>query len=183
MASGHVNRKGRTHGCTDQACDVKSLLTNPEPSTHGPFRPFARCRNMSGVGAKQKCRAHARSDAIDPEPTLCRCAKQREVCPLLTFTPARRSETTCLNLLRLRRNHFRTDRCKTRWVGVRRLRISARISRQRSLPWLRLLQSRRRGNRCELESSGAHIDERQQPPSPVWFPPAFPLFRSPPRHT
>ena len=32
MASGHVNRiKGRTHGCTDQACDVKILLANSEP--------------------------------------------------------------------------------------------------------------------------------------------------------
>jgi hypothetical protein len=36
MASGHVNRiYGRTHGCTDQACDVKISLANPEPSTHG----------------------------------------------------------------------------------------------------------------------------------------------------
>ena len=36
MASGHVNRiKGRTHGCTDQCCDVKNLLANSEPSTHG----------------------------------------------------------------------------------------------------------------------------------------------------
>ena len=26
---------GRTHGCTDQQCDVKILLANSEPSTHG----------------------------------------------------------------------------------------------------------------------------------------------------
>ena len=40
MASGHVNRiyRRRTHGSTDQACDVKILLANPEPSTHGTFR-------------------------------------------------------------------------------------------------------------------------------------------------
>jgi hypothetical protein len=40
MASGHVNRalKGRTHGCTDQACNVKILLANSEPSTHDPKR-------------------------------------------------------------------------------------------------------------------------------------------------
>ena len=36
MASGHVNRasRGRTHGRTDQACNVKILLANSEPSTH-----------------------------------------------------------------------------------------------------------------------------------------------------
>jgi hypothetical protein len=26
---------GRTHGCTDQTCNVKILLANSEPSTHG----------------------------------------------------------------------------------------------------------------------------------------------------
>ena len=41
MASGHVNRiKGRTHGCTDQLCDVKNVLANSEPSTHGTSRRF-----------------------------------------------------------------------------------------------------------------------------------------------
>ena len=35
--------KGRTHGCTDQACDVKILLANSEPSTHGPSRHLASC--------------------------------------------------------------------------------------------------------------------------------------------
>ena len=40
--AGHVNRTtGRTHGCTDQACDVKILLANREPSTHGTSRQFA----------------------------------------------------------------------------------------------------------------------------------------------
>ena len=32
MASGHASRiKGRTHGCSDQACDVKKVLANAEP--------------------------------------------------------------------------------------------------------------------------------------------------------
>ena len=36
MASGHVTAlTGRTHGCTDQQRDVKILLANSEPSTHG----------------------------------------------------------------------------------------------------------------------------------------------------
>jgi hypothetical protein len=39
---------GRTHGCTDQAANVKKALANAEPSTHGTkrtwrdFRPFVR---------------------------------------------------------------------------------------------------------------------------------------------
>ena len=35
MASGHVNRtnRGRTHGRTDQACDVKIFLANLVGST------------------------------------------------------------------------------------------------------------------------------------------------------
>src|SRR5271169_2068285 len=32
---------GRTHGCTDQACYVKILLANSEPSTHGTKRTCA----------------------------------------------------------------------------------------------------------------------------------------------
>src|SRR5215469_18134789 len=38
---------GRTHGCTDQQCDVKISLAHSEPSTHGTkrtwrdVRPFA----------------------------------------------------------------------------------------------------------------------------------------------
>jgi hypothetical protein len=30
---------GRTHGCTDKQCDVKILLANSEPSTHGTELP------------------------------------------------------------------------------------------------------------------------------------------------
>ena len=38
--------KGRTHGCTDQACDVKIFLANLEPSTHGPKRHFAASQQL-----------------------------------------------------------------------------------------------------------------------------------------
>ncbi len=51
MASGHVNRTQRpNNGCTDQACNVKILLANSEPSTHGPSRRLLRCGDMSDVG-------------------------------------------------------------------------------------------------------------------------------------
>jgi hypothetical protein len=48
MASGHVYT-GRTHGCTDQACDVKILLANPEPSTHGTKRRKSMSAQMSAI--------------------------------------------------------------------------------------------------------------------------------------
>jgi hypothetical protein len=38
------------HGCTDQPCDVKILLANSEPSTHGPQRTF---RDSGGESAFQ----------------------------------------------------------------------------------------------------------------------------------
>jgi hypothetical protein len=42
MASGHVNRTKRPNTWLHRpACDVKILLANPEPSTHGPERHFA----------------------------------------------------------------------------------------------------------------------------------------------
>ena len=54
MASGHVNRTKRPntwlHRPTLQ--NVKKALANPEPSTHGTKRQFARCKAMSGVGVK-----------------------------------------------------------------------------------------------------------------------------------
>ncbi len=53
MASGHVNCTQRPNTCcTDQACDVKILLANSEPSTHGPMRHLVRCSDMSGVEVK-----------------------------------------------------------------------------------------------------------------------------------
>ena len=39
MASGHVNRANRPNTwLLRPTCDVKILLANPEPSTHGPER-------------------------------------------------------------------------------------------------------------------------------------------------
>jgi hypothetical protein len=53
MASGHVNRiYGRTHGSTDQACDVKISLANPEPSTHGTFETSRDVRSLVAIGGK-----------------------------------------------------------------------------------------------------------------------------------
>ena len=44
--------KGRTHGSTDQACDVKISLANPEPSTHGTKRTCRSAHRMSAFGDK-----------------------------------------------------------------------------------------------------------------------------------
>src|SRR6516162_8517634 len=44
--------KGRTHGCTDQLCDVKILLANSEPSTHGTKRTSRPTQPMSAFGGK-----------------------------------------------------------------------------------------------------------------------------------
>ena len=55
MASGHASRIiGRTHGCSDQTCDVNKVLANTEPSTHGTFQtkcPFVR----QFTGLEQTC--------------------------------------------------------------------------------------------------------------------------------
>ena len=44
--------KGRTHGSTDQACDVKISLANPEPSTHGTKRTSGNVRPMFAFGGE-----------------------------------------------------------------------------------------------------------------------------------
>ena len=51
MASGHVNRSKRPNTWLHrpQACDVKILLANSEPSTHGPERRSLRRSGMSEV--------------------------------------------------------------------------------------------------------------------------------------
>jgi hypothetical protein len=43
MASGHVNRTSKAEhmAAPTNAANVKKALANAEPSTHGPFRPFA----------------------------------------------------------------------------------------------------------------------------------------------
>jgi hypothetical protein len=66
---------GRTHGCSDQCCNVKILLANPEPSTHGPSRHFAakqssgRFRREADIDWQAK---PAGSVANDPKRTLVR---------------------------------------------------------------------------------------------------------------
>ena len=40
---------GRTHGRTDQVCDVKKVLANPEPSTHGTKRTCGGGPTMSAL--------------------------------------------------------------------------------------------------------------------------------------
>ena len=42
--------KGRTHGCTEQACDVKKALANSEPATHGPSRHSRHCKIWNAIG-------------------------------------------------------------------------------------------------------------------------------------
>src|ERR1700720_1465231 len=41
-----------THGCTDQPCDVKILLANSEPSTHGTSRKSRSGAIMSAFAAQ-----------------------------------------------------------------------------------------------------------------------------------
>jgi hypothetical protein len=55
MASGHVNRTQRPNTWLHrpQACDVKILLANSEPSTHGPSRQFPRLTLSVAIGAKR----------------------------------------------------------------------------------------------------------------------------------
>ena len=52
MASGHVNRIYRPNASlTDQRCDVKIVLANSEPSTHGMERPHVDGRLRAAVAA------------------------------------------------------------------------------------------------------------------------------------
>ena len=52
MASGQVNRiNGPNTWLHRPACDVKILLANSEPSTHGTSRHFAAMRNLVAIGA------------------------------------------------------------------------------------------------------------------------------------
>jgi hypothetical protein len=53
MASGHVNRTNRPNTWPHRpACDVKILLANLEPSTHGAFRTRTRSRTTVAVGSQ-----------------------------------------------------------------------------------------------------------------------------------
>ena len=54
MASGHANRsKGRTHGCSDQICNVKKVLANTEPSTHGTSATLRSAALTPDLGAER----------------------------------------------------------------------------------------------------------------------------------
>jgi hypothetical protein len=53
MASGHVNRANRPNTwLLRPMLQMKILLANPEPSTHGPSRHFAPHVNYVALGAK-----------------------------------------------------------------------------------------------------------------------------------
>jgi hypothetical protein len=54
MASGHANRANRPNTWLHRTrpCDVKILLANPEPSTHGTSATYAIVRKKSASGAK-----------------------------------------------------------------------------------------------------------------------------------
>jgi hypothetical protein len=53
MASGRVNRTNRPNTWLHRPiCDVKILLANSEPSTHGTFLPCQPRRAMSAIGGR-----------------------------------------------------------------------------------------------------------------------------------
>jgi hypothetical protein len=54
MASGHVNRTYRPNTWLHRPMlqNVKKVLANPEPSTHGSSRQLVRCRAMSEVAGR-----------------------------------------------------------------------------------------------------------------------------------
>jgi hypothetical protein len=70
MASGHVYRAHRPHGCSDQCCDVKILFANPKPSTHGPSRHIAPPRDLGryqSIAEVDGQPSIAEGDARDPK--------------------------------------------------------------------------------------------------------------------
>ena len=53
MASGHANRTQAEHmAAPTQACDVRKVLANPEPSTHGTKRTHEGKLTMSACEGK-----------------------------------------------------------------------------------------------------------------------------------
>jgi hypothetical protein len=79
MASGPAP-KGRTHGCTDQARDVKISLANPEQSTHGTKRPFVLVMSGYGTsadGVAELVRSHLEktNSSLKDEPDGTRCCQ------------------------------------------------------------------------------------------------------------
>ena len=53
MASGHANRTQAEHmAAPTQACDVRKVLANPEPSTHGTKRTSRAFSYLSALRGK-----------------------------------------------------------------------------------------------------------------------------------
>jgi hypothetical protein len=72
MASGHEYRTRRPNTWLLRPTpQVKILLANPEPSTHGPSLPLAGCRCMSVHRSRPEvCSRGASSAASDPKRTI-----------------------------------------------------------------------------------------------------------------
>ena len=99
MASGHVNRAERSnYGCTDQACDVKILLANSEPSTHGPFRRLPRCSDTSIVGGPADIIRASRKSRLNRGARL---IQTTELCQGGSKDDVRQQEDCCESVVRM----------------------------------------------------------------------------------
>src|SRR5262245_12713952 len=78
MASGHVNRTRRPNTWLLRPdCDVKKVLANMEPSTHGTFRPSA----PVGISALLRKRTHANLRADPGSGAVSEQSGQADRCP------------------------------------------------------------------------------------------------------
>ena len=127
--------KGRTHGCTDQAANVKKVLANSEPSTHGTSRHFVRCSDMSEVG---RCK---------PEVTSSQ-PKRRDRPPRRQGTPRQLARTRDENIPSRKRSFLGARECRMipdsilntelagsyrkSWTSIQRPNLVGGTPRQRS---------------------------------------------------
>jgi hypothetical protein len=72
MASGHVSRIGRPDTWLHRPMlqNVKKVLANPEPSTHGTNRTSSAGLTMSVDRGRPEVAGHGQNDANDPTRTL-----------------------------------------------------------------------------------------------------------------
>jgi hypothetical protein len=77
--------EGRTHGCTDQACYVKKVLANPEPSTHGTSRQLVRCSGMSEVGSRSTVDGERSNRRDCPDSDIGQFVCERPIPSLLVY--------------------------------------------------------------------------------------------------
>jgi hypothetical protein len=71
---------GRTHGRTDQQCDVKISLANPEPSTHGTLQRSADSRFFVRYRGITEVRLVCRPDSkLNPKPTSSTGGDRRKI--------------------------------------------------------------------------------------------------------